>query len=321
VLEVLPPDGAPYPLVLRGESYAWWRSGGGVVLGLLLYLVLVTLVSQLVVLLGRLFGGSDVAYVDYARQAAAYERPSGMLGVNLGIATLIPIACLLVLVLHRVRPRWLVSVQPGIRWRYLGLSLVVGVVSLLGVQLLATGVPALAPQRGFWGFLVVIVLTSPIQAAAEEVFFRGYLLQALGSLVARPWFGVVVSALLFALLHGTQNPALFVNRLAFGLLAAALVWKTGGLEAGIAAHVVNNVLAYLIAGLTTGIAALKTVQSLTWAQSAVGVGGFALFAVLAYLVFRALRLRSTVQLGAGDGVQGGGAAGGRSGLGGRPVLQ
>ena len=63
------------------------------------------------------------------------------------------------------------------------------------------------PQPGFWGFLVVIVLTSPLQAMAEEIFFRGYLLQALGSLVARPWFGVVVSALVFALLHGLQNPA------------------------------------------------------------------------------------------------------------------
>ena len=88
---------------------------------------------------------------------------------------------------------------------------------------------------------MVILLTSPLQAAAEEIFFRGYLMQALGSLVAKPWFGVVASALVFALLHGTQNLPLFVDRLAFGLLAGLLVWRTGGLEAGIAAHVVNNV--------------------------------------------------------------------------------
>ena len=103
----------------------------------------------------------------------------------------------------------------------------------------------------------MIILTSPIQAAAEEIFFRGYLMQALGSLVARPWFGVVVSSVVFALLHGTQNLPLFVDRLAFGLLAALLVWRTGGLEAGIAAHVINNVFAFLIAGLTTSIAALE----------------------------------------------------------------
>ena len=324
VTEVLPPDGVSYPQVLRGRSYAPGRSIAGVVIGLSMYLLLVTLVSQIVILLGWALTAAAVPYVDYAREAAAYQRPVGMLGVNLGIATLIPIACLLVLVLHRVRPRWLVSVQPGIRWRYLLVSLVIALVSLNGVLLLSqvvTGtLPTLSARPGFWGFMVVVVVTSPIQAAAEELFFRGYLMQALGSLVARPWFGVVVSSVLFALLHGSQNLALFVNRLVFGLLAAVLVWKTGGLEAGIAAHAVNNVFAYLFAGLTTGIATLKTVQSLTWGQSAVGVGSFALFAALAYLAFRFLRLRSTVDLGlhaprADDG------PGGPSGLGARPSLQ
>ena len=121
-------------------------------------------------------------------------------------------------------------------------------------------------------------------------------LQALGSLVAKPWFGVVGSSVVFALLHGTQNWPLFIDRLAFGLLAAVLVWRTGGLEAGIAAHVVNNIFAYLIAGFTTGIPALKAVQGITWVDAAFDAGGFALFAVLAYLAFCALRLRHTVDL-------------------------
>ena len=88
--------------------------------------------------------------------------------------------------------------------------LVIAVVALNGVLLIfgagrAAGLGSMQP--GFWGFLMVILLTSPLQAAAEEIFFRGYLMQALGSLVARPWFGVVVSALVFALLHGTAEPA------------------------------------------------------------------------------------------------------------------
>ena len=71
---------------------------------------------------------------------------------------------------------------------------------------------------------------------------------------------MVVSSVVFALLHGTQNLPLFVDRLAFGLLAAVLVWRTGGLEAGIAAHVINNVFAYSVAGLTTSVAALKAIK-------------------------------------------------------------
>ena len=92
-------------------------------------------------------------------------------------------------------------------------------------------------------------------------------LLALGSLVAKPRFGVVVSSLVFALLHGTQNLPLFADRLAFGLLAALLVWRTGGLEAGIAAHVINNVFAYLIAGLTTSVAELKGISGIGWVDA------------------------------------------------------
>ncbi len=298
--EVLPVDGAPYPLVLRGPGYQPGRSVLGVVFGLSLFVLATGIVSQLVVLLGWGLAGGDVVRADYARQARAFERPVGMLGANLGIAMLIPIACVIIWFVHRVHPRWLLSVGPGLRWRYLLVCLGVALVSLNGVLLLSQLAvperPVVGLQPGFWGFLVVILLTSPLQAAAEEIFFRGYLMQALGSLVAQPWFGVVVSSVVFALLHGTQNLPLFVDRLAFGLLAAVLVWRTGGLEAGIAAHVANNVLAYLFAGATTGIAALKAVREIGWLDALFDVGGFALFAVLAYLAFRALRVRHTVDL-------------------------
>ena len=242
---------------------------------------------------------ADRPYRDFVVQAYAFQRPIGLLAVNLGIATLIPIAWALMAAIHQVRPRWLSSVQPRLRWRYLLICLGVAFVALNGVLLLSMlveGFPAVVVQPHFWAFLAVIVLTSPIQAAAEEYFFRGYLMQAFGSLVARPWFGVVVSSLVFALMHGVQNLPLFVDRFAFGLLAALLVWRTGGLEAGIAAHVINNIFAYLVAGLTTSIATLRAVKEITWAQAAFDVGGFAVFAVLAYLMFRLLRLRYRVAL-------------------------
>ncbi len=296
----LPPDGAEYPQILRGPGYLWWRSLAGALFGIALFLLLTTVVSQAVIALAWALTAADQSYNEYFRQAYAFERPVGMLAVNLGIASLIPISWAMMAAIHQVRPRWLASVQPRIRWKYLALCLGVALVTLNGVLALSTlvdGVPGFVAQKGLWGFAAVIVLTSPIQAAAEEIFFRGYLMQAFGSLVAAPWFGVVASSLVFALMHGTQNLPLFVDRFAFGLLAALLVWRTGGLEAGIAAHIINNVFAYLMAGLTTSIAALRTVQQITWLQAVFDVGGFALFALLAFLVFRRLGLRRTVRLG------------------------
>jgi CAAX protease family protein len=299
-VSVLPPDGAEYPQILRGESYVWWRSLLGVLVGVSLFLLLTSVVSQAVVMVVWSLTSGDYAYADYYREAFAFQRPAGMLATNLGIAVLIPIAWGLMMGVHQVRPRWLSSVKPRIRWPYLLGSLLVAVVALNGVLALSSLVDRedlrFDPQPGLWAFLVVILLTSPLQAVAEEVFFRGYLMQALGSLVAQPWFGVVVSALVFALLHGVQNPALFASRLAFGLLAGVLVWRTGGLEAPIAAHIVNNVCAYGIAGFTTSIAELKAIREITWGDAAFDVGGFALFALLAYLLFRLLRLPNRVAL-------------------------
>jgi uncharacterized protein len=296
---LLPPDGAAYPQLLRTSEFVWWRSALGVVFGLSMFWLITSLLSRIVTLFAWTITTPGVPYGQYYTQAYAFERPSGMLAANLGIAMLIPICWLLMTMVHSVAPRWLSSVLPGLRWRYLLICLGIAVVALNGVVLISSAVTKplnLGVQNGFWGFLIVIVLTSPLQAAAEEIFFRGYLMQALGSLVRQPWFGVVVSSAVFALLHGTQNLALFADRLAFGLLAAVLVWRTGGLEAGIAAHVVNNVFAYLIAGLTTSIAALRAIRQIDWVDAAFDVGGFALFAVLAYLVARRMKLRTTVDL-------------------------
>ena len=53
--------------------------------------------------------------------------------------------------------------------------------------------------------------------------------------------------MLFALAHGAQSAPVFFDRFAFGLVAGVLVIGTGGLEAGIAMHVLNNWLAFGLA--------------------------------------------------------------------------
>ena len=58
----------------------------------------------------------------------------------------------------------------------------------------------------------------------------------------------MVPAILFALAHGLgQSAPIFFDRFAFGLVAGTLVILTGGLEAGIAMHVLNNWLAFGLA--------------------------------------------------------------------------
>lgn len=301
-----PPVGAEYPHLLRVPGHTALRSGAGVVLGLMLFLTLSVAVNQALLALGWTLSDGALTFSAYASRAARGESPYGLLAGNLGLATLIPVSMLLVLALHRVSPRWLVSVLPRVRWRYLLACLLIAPVLLGGTYLLSMvlGGASLAwqPQPGAGWFLLVVILSSPLQAVAEEVFFRGYLTQALGSLVQTPWVGVLASALVFALFHGTQNGWLFLDRFAFGLAAGILVWRTGGLEAACAAHVVNNVMAFGLAALTSSIAQVRAIQEVGPLQALFDVGGFVLFALLAWWIGGRMRVHTRVPVGAGSPV-------------------
>lgn len=291
-----PLPGSDYVHVLRGPGQEWWRSVIGVLLALSLYALLTSAVGGLVLRVGYAAAGAGRGpWSSYLTSAQQFGRPIGMLSANLALVSLIAVAALTVWLVHRVRPHWLSSVTPGLRWKYLFACLGIAVVVLSAVAVLpavASDLLVWAPQQQLVGFLVVIALTTPLQSAAEEYLFRGYLLQAFGSLSATRWAGVVLSALLFAGFHGAQNLALFVDRLAFGLAAGSLVVLTGGLEAGIGAHIANNLIAYTTAALTSSIAEIRAVRTLTWPDALQDVGGFVLVGLLAVLLARRRGLRT-----------------------------
>ncbi len=242
---------------------------GWALLGVLAVLVCFLLVNAVVAVLAFTLWyavtGTPLDELDDRMTALADTgdvTPSVLLFVSVVIALAIPETWALVRLLQGLRPRWLASVAPRIRWRWLAASFGVSLLALV----FSVAVGALLPADGDAGslasepnaftsttrdFLLVIALLTPLQALAEEYVFRGYLTQAFGSLVDHRWVSrvvaVVVPATLFAVLHGAQDFPVFVDRLAFGLSAGILVIATGGLEAGIAYHVVNNVLAFGIA--------------------------------------------------------------------------
>lgn len=303
------PGGVRYDEILTGaEDRPKLRSAAGILTGILLFFVVATTVSQLLGWLGWVLLRPGGDYVDWLRALGRFETPWGMLAGHLALAMLIPISLAVVLFVHRRHPRWLGSVRPWFRWRYLLLSMVLAVLLfnlVLFVQQLGQPFPPLRPQDGYWVFLAIIVLTSPLQAAAEEFFFRGYLLQAFHTLVPRgPWFGVILSAALFALFHGTQNLPLFLDRFAFGVLAGMLVVRTGGLEAAIGAHVINNVMAFGYAGLYSTIAEVKATQTIGWIDLVWDLAGFGLFTLLAVLLGRRLRLDVTTPAAPASGARG-----------------
>lgn len=289
-----PSPGVDYAHVLQAEPTSATRPRAAltILMGLSLYFLVVPLMAQLLYSLGWLAAGRPGSMADYSAASARFEHPIGLLGGHIALAMLIPISILLVRAFHGRSPRWLASVQPGMRWRYLAICFVVAAVVLNGMVIASGRLSHGSPraEAGLWVWLAIVVLSSPLQAAAEEYFFRGLLLQGFGALARRPWLGVVCSALVFALMHGTQNLPLFLDRFGFGLLAGLLVLRTGGLEAGIACHVANNVFAFAWALFYGGVAQLRATQAVGWAQLATDLVGFGLFAIIAWWIGRRMNL-------------------------------
>ncbi len=259
----LSPDFRPqYHQLHRVGRPGVWRSLVGSVLVLVLVFALVPLVAGLVAFALLMAAGRDADSAQAALDVTQEATPTGLALLNVVIAMAIPVTFLVTWWLHRLKPRWVSSVMPRLRWRYLlaclGVSFVALLASLL-VGLLLPLAPGEAPVGGVnefttrtRDFLIVILLLTPLQAAGEEYLFRGYLTQAFGSLVwgrrASQALAVLGPALIFALFHGlSQDVPVFFDRFAFGVVAGILVIRTGGLEAGIAMHVLNNFLAFGLA--------------------------------------------------------------------------
>jgi membrane protease YdiL (CAAX protease family) len=296
-----PPAGADYTRVLSGPGQRAATAVGGLIAALLCFELAYPLIADAVLGIGYLVRGRpDGSFVTYGDDALGFAYPEGMLAAHLALAGMIPLTMLLVRYLHQRRPVWLTSVQPGMRWRFLIVAGVVAVVVMNAVYWLTGGRTSFQydPEHGWQVWMVLIVVTVPLQAAGEEYLFRGYLTQVIGSFVKTRWVTVVASSLFFAVAHGgttqmltalahgsTDGLSLFVNRFGFGLVMGVLVIVTGGLEAGIAAHAVNNLFAFAYAALSAGgVAGARSLTDVSWSVTAWNLVAYALVGLAAWTI-------------------------------------
>jgi membrane protease YdiL (CAAX protease family) len=240
----------PYLLLMRARDWAWWRP----VLGLLLFTVLYLVAVLVLVVVAAVTGvAPDLALDDLT-------DPLVLLVTNASLIVAIPIVWLCWVVPHGMGTGWSSSVLGRLRWRLLGpytlqalltLGLAIGLTVVLTVA--TSGVEVTGPDASFVWVLLVVLLTTPLQAAAEEYVFRGYLSQTIAGWIGRPTAGAVVSgvltAALFSLAHLPPDFLTFLDRFAIGLAFSAVVWLTGGLEAAIVLHAVNNMVIFVLVGL------------------------------------------------------------------------
>ncbi|MEJ3653614.1 CPBP family intramembrane glutamic endopeptidase [Actinomycetes bacterium KLBMP 9759] len=170
------------------------------------------------------------------------------------IALLIPWSMVLQRWLYGVRGASLHSVRSLFRMDVFGRSLLV-ILPIWTVYL--TYFSTLQPfaetpwqLADLFAMFAVTVLLTPLQSAGEEYGLRGLVFRVAASWGRGPRtalvVGVLVSSLVFMVVHVAADPWLNLYYFTFGVTLALITWRTGGLELGAVIHAVNNTVAFLL---------------------------------------------------------------------------
>lgn len=135
----------------------------------------------------------------------------------------------------------------------------VGLMALFGFLAPEASDPGRVGFAALGGVLLLLLPGWVVQGASEEILTRGWMLPVLSARY-RPWVGLALSSLFFALAHGL-NPNLsalaLINLLLYGLFAALYALREGSLWGICAFHsfwnwAQGNLFGLQVSGLETG---------------------------------------------------------------------
>lgn len=114
----------------------------------------------------------------------------------------------------------------------------------------------------FLGLAVIAIVLIPIQTSTEEFVFRGYLMQGFGVLFLNKWAPLLITSILFGLMH-ILNPEvekvgyiILVYYIGTGLFLGIITLMDDGMELSLGFHAANNLIGALL--VTTDWTVLQT---------------------------------------------------------------
>jgi membrane protease YdiL (CAAX protease family) len=132
-------------------------------------------------------------------------------------------------------------------------ALVMGLAGEIALYIIDPSLHRSQVAIGDWlSWLAPFALALLLQSSAEEVLFRGYLVQSLAARFHNPWIWAFLPTVVFALLHwdprasGIMNAAILVSVGSFGVAASLVTYLTGDLGTAMGIHLGNNLFALLI---------------------------------------------------------------------------
>lgn len=218
------------------EKYRWYKPILVFIIGLILMIIFQLVMDEIFI---NLYG---LSFVDNIVNGG-YEVLNNALAElysDLGVIVMIP-ALYIASKIVRDRPFSSYISKSG-RWNFKLYLKALVIPLVLFIIFNAISAAITGPEGTFqlsFSYLIVILIFLPLQCIAEELVFRGLIMQTFGAWFKIPIVAVILQSIIFALSHGYNIFGLFeifVSGLIFGFFA----WKTNGLEVSSALHTANN---------------------------------------------------------------------------------
>ncbi len=278
----------------RGKT-DWWRYLFGFSFVLIFWFVLGAIPALL--LFGFAMGdGNPVTVADLSTGTVLGIDPLiNFVTLNLSFVVMLSALFFVIRVVHKRPFRTLITPFRSVRWGRLGQGF--GLYFLL--IFMATMVEYIInpdiyqltfnPSR-FALFILLILLFTPMQTFAEELFFRGYLMQSMGHWTRNFWVLSIVNGIIFMLPH-LVNPEVksgpILLPLFFGSIGAffaLITLRDNGLELAMGAHAANNIFTAVFANYTDSVLKTEPIFTVTELNPLFSLLSFFIIAALFYFI-------------------------------------
>jgi uncharacterized protein len=241
-----------YLEIAQQGKNSWWRHLLAILLILFFWIVIGSIVTSIAIIIILLQRGLSFADFSVEQVSTFLKSASVETFITLNLAFIFFAVGIFIAVkwLHKRKFRSLISADSTVNFQRILAGF--GVWFLIQALLVATGIIFDAKNYEFtfnpsqwFALLISALILTPIQTSSEELFFRGYLLQAFSHITRNRLVLIFLTSILFMLPH-LFNPemqrgawiALFY--FGFGALTALITLKDNRLELALGVHAANN---------------------------------------------------------------------------------
>jgi uncharacterized protein len=272
----------------------WWRFILAIGLILFLWQIIGSLPSVLLVI-WVLADGSPQTDVTSSGQFIGVDKNLSFVALMLASVLFMTGLYLAMRFIHRRPLQTLITPARSIAWGRIFQAFTIwfilcSLMSLLEVYLHPGRYVLTFNLKQFIPFFFLALLLLPIQTSAEELFFRGYILQGVGLRVRNIWILSAISGFLFMVPHflnpeaKLNYPLMGLYYFSIGAVMAFISLRDGRLEAALGLHAANNLFSGLLVNYSVTVMptpSLYTVNALDVTYSVIAaLVGLAIFLVL-----------------------------------------